>query len=109
MDGLTPVQLHEVESALAVLATGGAMLLVGVGQWREGGVRWLAVLGLLAGVAFLVLSGLISLRESVDAFNEYKGWLQRGGQLVFGIWLAALALAPVRPYRMAAEGRITSF
>lgn len=87
-------QLHELESALAVLATGGAMLLVGIGIRRGGGARWLVALSLLAGVAFLLLSGLISIRETVETFDEYKGWLQRGGQLVFGIWLAALALAP---------------
>lgn len=69
------------------------MALVGVGVRRRGGASWLAAFSLLAGVAFLLLSGLISMRGSVEAFNEYKAWLQRGGQLVFGVWLAALALA----------------
>ena len=87
-------QLHEVESALAVLATGGAMLLVGIGIRRGGGARWLVALSLLAGVAFLLLSGLISIRETVETFDEYQGWLQRGGHLVCGIWQAARALAP---------------
>lgn len=86
-------KLHEIESALAVLATGGAMVLIGVGLRRRGGARWLGALSVLAGVAFLLLSGLISMRESVEALNEYKGLLQRGGQLVLGVWLAALALA----------------
>lgn len=85
---------HELESTLAVLATGGTMVLVGIGLRGSGGARWLWALSVLAGVAFLLLSGPISLRESVEAFDEYKGWLQRGSQLVFGIWLAALALAP---------------
>ena len=86
--------LHEIESALAVLATGGAMLLTGIGLRRGGGARWLAALSLLGGVAFLLLSGLISMRESVEAFNDYKGWLQRGGQLVLGAWLVAMAFVP---------------
>lgn len=86
-------ELHEIESALAVLATGAAMVLIGIGLRRRGATGWLAALSVLAGAAFLLLSGLISIRESVDAFNEYKGWLQRGGQLAFGVWLAAMAFA----------------
>lgn len=82
--------LHELESALAVLAIGGAMLLVGLGLRRGGGVRRLAARSLVAGVVFLLLGGLISIRESVEALNDYKGWLQRGAQLVLGIWLVAL-------------------
>ena len=85
--------LHELESALPVLVTGGAMILIGLGLRKGGGPRWLASAGLSAGVAFLVMSGLISMREVVDAFNECKGWLQRGGQVVFGCWLAAMAFA----------------
>lgn len=92
-------QLHEIESALSVLAIGGAMVLVGVGLRRGGGATWLVAVSLLCGVAFLVLSGLISLRGSVDAFDDCKGWLQRGGQIVFGAWLAAMALAPGARWR----------
>jgi len=89
-------RLHQVESTLAVLVTGGAMLLIGVGLRRRGGEgsRLLAALSIVAGAVFLLLNALIALRFAVDAFDESKGWLQRGGQVVLGAWLIALALLP---------------
>lgn len=86
--------LHELESALAVLATGGAMLLIGLGTRRRRDAGALAVLSVAAGIAFLALSALIALRIPIDDLNEVKGWLQRGAQVAFGCWLAALALWP---------------
>ena len=86
-------ELHRIESTLAVLVTGGAMLLIGLGLWRSGRGRAIAWISLAAGVVFLALNLLIGLRESVDAFNEAKGWFQRGGQVVLGAWLVALASA----------------
>lgn len=83
--------LHRVESALAVLVTGGAMLLVGLGS-RARRARALALLSLVAGAVFLLLNLLIALRTSVEPFNEAKGWFQRGGQVVLGTWLLGLAL-----------------
>lgn len=84
--------LHELESAASVLVTGGSMVLIGLGLRRRGGTMALALLSILAGSIFLALSGLIALRGSVAELNEIKGWLQRGGQLILGSWLAGLAL-----------------
>jgi hypothetical protein len=80
-----------------VAVTGGAMLLVGLGLRRSGGDRGLAAVSLGCAAAFLVLNGLIALRDPVEALNESKGWFQRGGQLVLGGWLLVLAVRTRRP------------
>ena len=85
--------LHEVESALSVLVTGGSMVLIGLGLRRRGGPAALALLSVVAGGVFLALSALIALRGPIAELNGAKGWLQRGGEVILGCWLVALALA----------------
>ena len=86
-------ELHRLESTLAVLVGSGAMLLIGMGVMRAGWGRFLAWFSIAAGVVFLALNLMIALRTSVEAFNESKGWFQRGGQVVLGAWLLTLAAA----------------
>ncbi len=84
--------VHSIATGGEVAATVLAFALLGFGLPREGWRRigWVTLaLGTLW-LALTIVTGVSYLSSGID---EIKGAFQRGGQVVFGVWLVTLALA----------------
>ncbi len=84
--------VHTVESIVAVVVTLLAFWLVGVGLRRERDLRAIGNLTLALGAIWLLLSALLVAKYATHDLASVKGLAQRGGQIVLGVWLAALGL-----------------
>jgi hypothetical protein len=84
--------VHSIATGGEIAATVLAFALLGIGLLR-GGRREFGWATLALGTLWLVLTIVTGVSYLSDGVDEIKGAFQRGGQVVFGIWLVALAVA----------------
>jgi hypothetical protein len=84
--------VHSIATGGEIAATVLAFALLGVGLLR-GGRRDLGWATLALGSLWLVLTIVTGVSYLSHGVDEIKGAFQRGGQVVFGLWLVALAVA----------------
>jgi hypothetical protein len=84
--------VHSIATAGEIAATVLALALLGLGLLR-GGRRDLAWATLALGALWLALTIVTGVSYLSDGVDDVKGAFQRGGQVVFGVWLVTLAVA----------------
>jgi uncharacterized membrane protein len=84
--------VHSIATGGEIAATVLAFALLGIGLLR-GGRREFGWATLALGILWLALTIVTGISYLSDGVDEIKGAFQRGGQVVFGIWLVTLAVA----------------
>jgi hypothetical protein len=84
--------VHAVENVVAVLVTGAAFLLLGLGLRGVRETRGLGTATLALGGCWLVLTAVMGSGLVIAEMDELKGLFQRLGQVVLGAWFVTLAV-----------------
>ena len=84
--------IHATAELGATAATVLAFALIGLGLGGIGSHRTAARATMAIGAAWLVLAALTGVSYLNPDVDSVKGLCQRGGQLVFGIWLVLLGI-----------------
>jgi len=84
--------VHSVATGGEIAATVASFALLGLGFMRAGR-RGLGRVTLAFGTAWLALTIVTGVSYLSDGVDEIKGAFQRVDQIIFGIWLVALAVA----------------
>jgi hypothetical protein len=88
--------VHSIATGGEIAATVLAFALLGLGLLR-GGRREFGWATLALGVLWLALTIITGVSYLSAGVDEIKGAFQRGGQVIFGAWLVALACAATAP------------
>jgi ketosteroid isomerase-like protein len=89
--------IHAITNVASDVATGLAFVLVGVGLLRLAPRSAAGRITLTLGALWLLLTVVTGLSYLSGDVDSVKGLFQRGGQVVFGVWLVALGIWAARP------------